>query len=223
MAVGYLPLAVLEAVHLRSPQGVAARQAVDGARSVLKAGGVGYVAHHVVRLQFENVRRAIGEGPLEGGEEFVELTLPHGVAQRTKDAYWLVARPECSAWARVAVVQGEFGFVQCGLDPASEVVAVGHTASVLNPHRQGAKHDKGDPASTTITYQAVRVRHHLEKIEDRNELRHMALSTLPGPIRESLLSLVAEIDAVHDMLDHGLIELDASAYKQTPGLAGVES
>ena len=46
----------------------------------LKAGGIGHVAHHVIRLQFERERRAVGEAPPEGSEEFVELMLPMRVA-----------------------------------------------------------------------------------------------------------------------------------------------
>src|SRR3954471_10576196 len=59
VAMGYLPFASLATVHLRGPQAVAARLTVDGGRSVLKAGGVGQVAHHVIRLQVEHVRRAV--------------------------------------------------------------------------------------------------------------------------------------------------------------------
>src|SRR5215208_175493 len=117
MAMGYLPLAALAPVHLRGPQGVAARLTVDGGRRVLKAGGIGHVAHHVIRLQFERVRRAVGEAPPEGSEEFVELMLPMRVAPRTQDAHRLVPGPERPAWGRVAVVQGELRFVQRGLDP----------------------------------------------------------------------------------------------------------
>ena len=50
MAMGYLPLTAFAPVHLRGPQGVAARLTFDGGRRVLKAGGVGHVAHHVIRL-----------------------------------------------------------------------------------------------------------------------------------------------------------------------------
>ena len=64
-----------------------------------------------------------------GREEVVDLTLSKCVAHRTEDAHWLVARPERPAWVCVAVVQGELGFVQRGLDPAKEVVAVGHTSA----------------------------------------------------------------------------------------------
>ncbi len=60
--------------------------AADEARSVLEGGGVGHVTHYVVRLPFEHVRRAIGEAPLGGREEFVDLTLPNGIAPRAQDA-----------------------------------------------------------------------------------------------------------------------------------------
>jgi len=53
-----------------------------------------------------------------GREDFVDLTLSYSVAKRTEDAHWLVARPDRPAWACVAVVQGQFGFVQRGLYPA---------------------------------------------------------------------------------------------------------
>src|ERR671924_1812931 len=105
--MGYLPFAALATVHLSGPQGVAARLTVDGGRSVLKAGGVGHVADRVIRLQFERVRGAVGEARREGSEEFVQLTLPMGVAPRTQDAHRFVARPERPTWRRVAVVQGE--------------------------------------------------------------------------------------------------------------------
>ena len=95
---------------------------------MFKAGGVGHVARYVVRLQFKramcNRRRSA-----RGREEVVDLTLSKCVAHRTEDAHWLVARPERPAWVCVAVVQGELGFVQRGLDPAKEVVAVGHTSA----------------------------------------------------------------------------------------------
>src|SRR3712207_1682060 len=102
MAMGYLPFAALATVHLRGPQGVATRLTVDGGRSMLKAGGVGHVAHHVIRLQFKRVRRAVGEALREGSEEFVQLLLPMGVAPRTQHAHGLVAGPERPAWGRVA-------------------------------------------------------------------------------------------------------------------------
>src|SRR6476619_1807597 len=115
--MGYLPFAALATVHLCGPQGVGARLTVDGRRSALEADGVGHVAHHVIRLQFERVRRAFGEAFREGREEFVQLMLPMGVAPRTEDAYGRVARPERPAWRGVAVVQGELRLVQGGLDP----------------------------------------------------------------------------------------------------------
>src|SRR3954462_11328944 len=105
--MGYLPFAALATVHLCGPQGVAARLTVDGGRSVLKAGGVGHVAHHVIRLQFERVRRAFGEAPRERSEELVQLILAMRVAPRTQDAHGLIAGPERPARDRVAVVQGE--------------------------------------------------------------------------------------------------------------------
>ena len=52
-------------------------------------------------------------------EELVQLTLPMGAAPRTQDAHGLVAGPECSAWASVAVVQGELCFVKRHLDPGT--------------------------------------------------------------------------------------------------------
>src|SRR3954451_17735627 len=112
-----LPLAGLAAVHLCGPQGVAARLTVDGGRSVLKTCGVGHVAHDVIRLEFERVRRAVGEAPRQGSEEFVELMLPMGVAPRTQDAHGLVAGPERPARGCVAVVRGELRLVQDGPDP----------------------------------------------------------------------------------------------------------
>jgi hypothetical protein len=117
MAMGYLPLAALAPVHLRGPQGVAARLPVDGDRRVFKAGGVGHVAHHVIRMQLERVRPARGEAPPERSEEFVELVLPMRVAPRTQNAHRLVTGLERPARGRVAVVQGELRFVQGGLDP----------------------------------------------------------------------------------------------------------
>src|SRR5436190_15805878 len=112
-----LPPATLATVYLCGPQGVAARLAVDGGPGVLEAGGVGHVAHHVIRLQLELIRRAVGEAPREGSEEFVQLVLPMGVAPRTEDAHGLVTGPERPARARVAVVQGKLRVVQGGLDP----------------------------------------------------------------------------------------------------------
>jgi hypothetical protein len=53
MPMGYLPFAALAAIHLDGPQGVTARLTVHGDRGVLKAGGIGRVTHHVIRLQFE--------------------------------------------------------------------------------------------------------------------------------------------------------------------------
>ena len=95
-----------------------------------------------------NVRCAIGEGPLEGREEVVDLTLSKCVAHRTEDAHWLVARPERPARVCVAVVQGELGFVQRGLDPAKEVVAVGHTLSMVQSDCLGDSGGEGDAAPT---------------------------------------------------------------------------
>jgi hypothetical protein len=63
MPMGHPPLAGLAPVHLRGAQRVGARLTVDGGRRVFKAGGVGHVAHHVIRMQFERVRRAGGEAP----------------------------------------------------------------------------------------------------------------------------------------------------------------
>ena len=65
MPMGYLPFAALAAIHLGGPQGEPARLTVEGIRGVLKAGGIGQITHHVIRLQFEGVRRAVGETPLE--------------------------------------------------------------------------------------------------------------------------------------------------------------
>ena len=77
------PLTLLAAVDLRGSQGVRARLAVDGGRGVLQAGGVGDVADHVVREQFEFVRRALREALAEGGEELAEF-----VAMTSRSASW---------------------------------------------------------------------------------------------------------------------------------------
>jgi hypothetical protein len=53
--MGHPPLAGLTAVHLGSPQGVAARFTVDEGRGVLKTGCIGHVTHHFIRLQLEGV------------------------------------------------------------------------------------------------------------------------------------------------------------------------
>src|SRR5436190_17718160 len=104
MPMGHLPLAALAAIHLGGPQGVTARLTVHGGRGVLKASGIGHVTHHVIRLQFERVGRAVGETPFEESECLVHFMLPINVARRTQDAHRLVAGPERPAWGRVAVV-----------------------------------------------------------------------------------------------------------------------
>ena len=91
------------ATHLGGPQGETARLTVEGVRGALKAGGIGHITLHVIRLQFEGVRRAVGETLLEEGEALVHFMLAIGVAQRAKDAYGLVAGPDQPAWGRVAV------------------------------------------------------------------------------------------------------------------------
>ncbi len=74
--MGYLPLATLAAIHLGRPPGVTAWLTVDGGRGVLQAGGIGNITHHVIRLELERLRRAVGETPPEGNEELVQLILP---------------------------------------------------------------------------------------------------------------------------------------------------
>ena len=59
--VGHLPFAALAAINLGCPQGETARLTVHGGRGVLQAGGIGHITHHVIRLQFERVRGAVGE------------------------------------------------------------------------------------------------------------------------------------------------------------------
>ena len=76
MAMGYLPLATLAAIHLGRPPGVTAWLTVDGGRGVLQAGGIGNITHHVIRLELERLGRAVGETPPEGNEELVQLILP---------------------------------------------------------------------------------------------------------------------------------------------------
>jgi hypothetical protein len=49
------------------------------------------ITDHVIRLQFERVRRAVGETPLEEGKGLVHFMLAIGVAHRTQDAHRLVA------------------------------------------------------------------------------------------------------------------------------------
>jgi hypothetical protein len=84
---------------------------------VLQAGGIGHITHHVIRLQFERIRRAVGETPLEESKGLVHFMLAIGVAHRTQDAHRLVAGPDRPAWGRVAVVYSDLRFVQHGLDP----------------------------------------------------------------------------------------------------------
>ncbi len=115
--MGHLPLAVLTAIHLGCPQGVGARLTFDGGRGVLQAGCVGHVTDHVVRLELERVRRAVGETVREGSEELGHFLLPMCVAPRTQDAHGLVAGPERPAWGRVAFVQGQLCLAQRRLDP----------------------------------------------------------------------------------------------------------
>ena len=40
-----------------------------------QAGGIGHITQHVIRLQFERVRRAVGETPLEDQERIVQAHL----------------------------------------------------------------------------------------------------------------------------------------------------
>src|SRR5262245_308755 len=117
VAMGHPPLAGLAAVHLGSPQGVGARLTVDGGRGVLKTGCISHVAGHVVRLQLEGVRRAVGEALLERSKQVVQLILPMSVSPRPQYAHGLIARPQRPSWGRVAVVQGELRFVQRSPDP----------------------------------------------------------------------------------------------------------
>jgi hypothetical protein len=91
MPMGYLPFAALAAVHLGGPQGETARLTVEGVRDVLKASCIGHITHHVIRLQFERERCAVGETPLEESEGFVHLMPAKGVAPGTQDAHRLVA------------------------------------------------------------------------------------------------------------------------------------
>src|SRR3954467_1240291 len=78
MAMGYPPFTALAAVHRGGSQGVGTRLTVDGRRGVLEASRVGHAAHHVVRQRLERIRRAVGEGLPERGEELVEFRLPRG-------------------------------------------------------------------------------------------------------------------------------------------------
>ncbi len=98
---------------------------------MLKTSCVCHVAHHGVRQQLELVRRAIGEGALEVGEELVDLMQSVGVAERTQNTHRFVARPDRPARTRVAVVKGKLSLVQRGLYPEQEVVVVAHLVNIL--------------------------------------------------------------------------------------------
>jgi hypothetical protein len=41
-----------------------------------QAGGMGHITQHVIRLQFERARRAVGETPLEDLERIVQARAP---------------------------------------------------------------------------------------------------------------------------------------------------
>ena len=118
---------------------------------MLQAGGIGHVTHHVIRLH-SNAYDVQSEKLSRASEGLVHLMLPIGVAQRTQDAHGLVAGPERPAWVRVAVVQGDLRFVQRGLDPGQEVVAVGHAVSMLLAQRLA----RGDSRVCRVGGQLVR-------------------------------------------------------------------
>src|SRR6266446_2684589 len=111
MPMGYLPFAALAAIHLGGPQGVTARLAVHGGRGVLEAGGICHVTHHVIRHDFEHVRRAVRETLFEPRERYVYFTLPIDIARRSQNAHGLVARPQGPAQGRVAVMESDLRFI----------------------------------------------------------------------------------------------------------------
>ena len=86
MPMGYCPFAALAAIHLGGPQGETARLTVEGVRDVLKAGCIGHITHHVICLQFERERCAVGETPLEKNEGLVHFLPAIGVTPSTQDA-----------------------------------------------------------------------------------------------------------------------------------------
>src|SRR4051812_1533568 len=154
MAMGYPPFTALAAVHLGGSQGVGTRLTVDGRRGVLEASRVGHAAHHVVRQRLERIRRAVGEGLPERGEELVEFRLPVGVAPCTQHADGLVARPDGPPGCWVAVVQGELRLVQRRLPPGQEILAVGHA-----PRMRSCALFPGARGPTMVATPSVNARH----------------------------------------------------------------
>jgi DNA invertase Pin-like site-specific DNA recombinase len=60
-----------------SEMGIDTRTPMDN-----QAGGIGHITQHVIRLQFERVRRAVGETPLEDLERIVQARAPHGARRK---------------------------------------------------------------------------------------------------------------------------------------------
>src|SRR5919197_2985707 len=100
-----------------------------------------------------------------------------GVAPCAQDAHGLVPGPECPASGRVPVVQGELRFVQGGLDPAEEVVAVTHAAARSWSSTFAPRDNTAAPRRLSATDERSRLLRH------RAHARFPTLPTLSPPLR----------------------------------------